>query len=77
MRLTSASLVPDDHVPPMLMWADLEIVHHRLVARGDKHGVGFVKYVCNAYEGELRRRREATMKGGKATAAQALVASRA
>jgi hypothetical protein len=58
VRLTSPVHVADDRVPPILTFGDLEIVHHRLQAVGDAKGVGYVHWVCKAYEGELRRRRE-------------------
>ncbi len=61
MRLTTALDVQDDCVPPLLTFADLEALHHRLVAAGDLRGVGYVKWTCKAYEGALRRRREAAL----------------
>ncbi|KAI0246335.1 hypothetical protein BJV78DRAFT_1286525 [Lactifluus subvellereus] len=62
VRLTTALDVRDDHVPPLLTFADLETLHHRLVAAGDLKGLAYVKWVCKAYEGALRRRREAALK---------------
>lgn len=56
VRLTSALDVPDDTVPPLLGWADLEILHHRLVAAGRTDGVRYVKWVCKAYEDPARAR---------------------
>jgi hypothetical protein len=61
VRLTAPAHVPDDAVPPLLTFADIEVLHHRCVAAGDAKGVGLVHWVCKAYEGELRRRRERTM----------------
>ncbi|EIN05304.1 hypothetical protein PUNSTDRAFT_122546 [Punctularia strigosozonata HHB-11173 SS5] len=61
VRLVSAPEIPDDHVPPLLTFADLEILHHRLVAAGRIAEVGYIKWVSKAYEGALRRRRDATM----------------
>jgi hypothetical protein len=61
VRLTAPAHVQDDAVPPLLTFADLEILHHRLAATGDKKEVGYVHWVCKAYEGELRRRRERTL----------------
>ncbi|KAI0045173.1 hypothetical protein FA95DRAFT_1607917 [Auriscalpium vulgare] len=63
VRLSSALDVPDDTVPPLIGFADLEILHHRLVARGDRDGIAFVKYVCHAYQGALKARRAATLLG--------------
>jgi len=62
VRLTSAVHVPDDTVPPLLTFSSLEILHHRLIAAGNKQALGYVKYVCKAYEYALRIRREETMK---------------
>jgi len=62
VRLTTALDVRDDHVPPLLTFADLEVLHHRLVAAGDLRGLAYVKWVCKAYEGALRKRREAALK---------------
>ncbi|KAA1478989.1 hypothetical protein DENSPDRAFT_830168 [Dentipellis sp. KUC8613] len=62
VRFTSNTEVPDDTVPPLLGFAELEILHHRLVAARRRDAVGYVKYVCKAYEGALRMRRDATMR---------------
>ncbi|KAI9449004.1 hypothetical protein BJY52DRAFT_1364065 [Lactarius psammicola] len=61
VRLTTPLDVQDDCVPPLLAFADVEALHHRLVAAGDLRGVAYVKWVCKAYEGALRRRREAAL----------------
>jgi hypothetical protein len=62
VRLTTALDVQDDDVPPLLTFADIEVLHHRLVAAGNVRGVAYVKWVCKTYEGALRKRREATLK---------------
>ncbi|KAI0312789.1 hypothetical protein OF83DRAFT_1144310 [Amylostereum chailletii] len=69
VRLTTVLDIPDETVPPMLTFADLEILHHRLVAAGDREGLRFVKWACKAYEGSLRMRRENVLKGGRKRAA--------
>ncbi|KAI9435830.1 hypothetical protein H4582DRAFT_2059299 [Lactarius indigo] len=61
VRLTTPLDVQDERVPPLLTFADIEVLHHRLVAVGDSRGVAHVKWVCKAYEGALRRRREAAL----------------
>jgi hypothetical protein len=65
VRLTSAPLVGDDHVPPLLTFRDVELLHHRLKSESgwwaDKQ-LEFLGWACKAYEGELRRRRDYTMK---------------
>lgn len=62
VRLTTALDIQDDHVPPLLTFADIEVLHHRLVALGNFRGLAYVKWVCKAYEGALRKRREAALK---------------
>jgi hypothetical protein len=62
VRLTTALDVQDDDVPPLLTFADVEVLHHRLVAVGDRRGLAYIKWVCKTYEGALRRRREAALK---------------
>ncbi|EGO20422.1 hypothetical protein SERLADRAFT_477985 [Serpula lacrymans var. lacrymans S7.9] len=61
VRATSSVEVPDDTVPPLLTFTDLEILHHRLVAAGRQGDIAYLKYVCKAYEGALRVRRRMTM----------------
>ena len=61
VRLTTALDVRDDDVPPLLTFADLEVLHQRLVAAGDRRGLAYIKWVCKAYEGALRKRREAAL----------------
>jgi hypothetical protein len=62
VRLTTALDVQDDHVPPLLTFADLEVLHHRLVAAGHLRGLAYVKWVCKSYEGALRKRRVLALK---------------
>jgi len=61
VRLTTALDVQDDEVPPLLTFADIEVLHHRLVAAGDQRSLAYVKWVCKAYDGALRKRREAAL----------------
>ncbi|EMD35153.1 hypothetical protein CERSUDRAFT_116626 [Gelatoporia subvermispora B] len=58
VRLTSAVDVPDDTVPPLLSFTELEVLHHKLVAAGDSVGIRYIKWLCMAYQGALRRRRD-------------------
>jgi hypothetical protein len=59
VRLTTALDVQDDDVPPVLTFADIEMLHHRLVAASDRRSLAYTKWVCKAYQGALRKRREA------------------
>lgn len=63
VRMTSTAEVPDDNVPPLLMFDDLEVLHHRLVARENSRAeIGYLTYLCKAYEWALRARRDEAMK---------------
>jgi len=45
----------------LLTFADIEVLHHRLVAADDWRSLAYVKWVCKTYEGALRKRREAAL----------------
>ena len=60
--MTSSTEVPDDHVPPLLMFDDLELLHHRLVAAEAGKEIRYIKYLSKAYEWGLRVRRDNAMK---------------
>lgn len=62
VRLVSPTEVPDDTVPPLLSFPELEVLHHKLVAKGDRENIGYLKYVCMSYSGALKRRKEATLR---------------
>ena len=60
--MSSFADVPDDNVPPLITFRDVELLHHRRV---DKERVKDVKYttcVCKAYEWALRLRRDEAIK---------------
>ena len=70
VRLTSNVDVPDDSVPPFLTFPDVEILHHRLIASEQKSAfekIGYVKWVCKAYEWALRVRRHEMRQGNNNT----------
>ena len=64
VRLSSPTEVPDDAVPPVLTFTDLEILFQRLVTEGDlrKLDISYVTFLSKAYEGALRTRRGRTLK---------------
>ncbi|KAF9050758.1 hypothetical protein BDZ89DRAFT_1057188 [Hymenopellis radicata] len=62
VRMSSIVEVPDSHVPPMLLFNDLDVLHHRFVHIGDTAGIAYIKYVCKAYEWALRVRRDETFR---------------
>ncbi|KAI1787345.1 hypothetical protein LXA43DRAFT_714629 [Ganoderma leucocontextum] len=61
VRMMSPTDVPDDTVPPLLTFPELEVLHHKLVAIGDRENIGYIKYVCMSYQGALKRRKEAAL----------------
>ncbi|KAJ7146104.1 hypothetical protein C8R44DRAFT_863912 [Mycena epipterygia] len=72
VRLTAPNEVPDDGVPPLLMFGDLEILHHRFVAASMRPAIGYIKYISKAYEWALRSRRDAAMKARPAPSTQSI-----
>ena len=62
IHLVSNTSVPDDAVPPLLSFEEVEILHQRLVVANRREDIGFVKWMCKAYEGSLRKRRDASLK---------------
>ncbi|CAA7262078.1 unnamed protein product [Cyclocybe aegerita] len=62
VRMTSATEVPDDHVPPLMTFRDLEVLHHRLIDEERPRDIGYVTWLCKAYQGSLRMRRDGSVK---------------
>ncbi|KAJ4480997.1 hypothetical protein J3R30DRAFT_2387022 [Lentinula aciculospora] len=78
VRLTSPVDVPETgQIPPLMMWSDLEVLHHRVVAGGVAVGrstytregrekrekdLAYIKWVCKSYEWALRVRRDEAMR---------------
>ncbi|KAI0684051.1 hypothetical protein BC835DRAFT_671397 [Cytidiella melzeri] len=63
VRLISTVDVPDDTVPPLLTFTELEALHHRLVVTKRVADIKYLKWVCVSYEAALRARRDAAMLG--------------
>ena len=61
IHLKSRTEIPDDQVPPLLSFSEVEVLHHRLVALGRKSEIGYLTWTCKAYEGSLRMRRERSL----------------
>ncbi|OSD03651.1 hypothetical protein PYCCODRAFT_1387874 [Trametes coccinea BRFM310] len=74
VRVFSPAEVPDDAVPPLLSFPELEALHHRLVVAGDRQGIKYVKWVTASYEGALRRRRAAAVRAEPVRGRKAVVA---
>ncbi len=62
VRLSSTLDIPDDTVPPLLTFPEVEVLHHRLVAKNRVDGIKYLKWVCKSYEGSLKMRRDRTIK---------------
>ncbi|KAK7688680.1 hypothetical protein QCA50_008218 [Cerrena zonata] len=61
VRLTTEVDIPDDTVPPLLTFTELDVLHQRLVVANKKDGIKYLKWVCKSYEGSLKMRREKTL----------------
>ncbi|KAF9784662.1 hypothetical protein BJ322DRAFT_1021370 [Thelephora terrestris] len=66
VRLTSATELVDDSVPPFLTFKDVEFLHHRLVAANRLADVRYLTWLLKSYSGSLQRRRERTLQQGVA-----------
>lgn len=62
VRMTSAAEVPDDSVPPLLTFRDLQVLHHRLVGFDAEKELNYLKWVSKSYEWMLRVRRDEAFK---------------
>ncbi|KAI0632976.1 hypothetical protein C8Q77DRAFT_860489 [Trametes polyzona] len=62
VRLLTPVEVPDDRVPPLLSFQEVESLHHRLVAARDGESIRYLKWVCMSYAGALKRRKEAVLR---------------
>jgi len=62
VRLTERFAVPEDRITPFLTFVDLSLLHHRAVVAKHTTILNHVKWVVKAYEGALRRRRDATLR---------------
>ncbi|KAJ3789061.1 hypothetical protein GGU10DRAFT_305939 [Lentinula aff. detonsa] len=69
VRLTSPLHLPCGKIPPVLVWRDLEVLHHRIVAFSElrkrrEKDLAYIKWVCKSYEWALRVRRDEAMRVG-------------
>ena len=61
--MTEVTEVPDDNVPPLMTFRDLEILHHRLIDEARVKDIRpYVTWLCKAYEYGLRKRRDEAVK---------------
>jgi len=67
VRLTAATDVIDDSVPPFVRFTDLELLHHRFVAANRLNDIKYIKWICTCYSYALRNRRDRTLKQGVAS----------
>lgn len=54
--------IPDDRVPPLLTFTEVEVLHHKLAAADRVSDIKYLKWVCKSYEGALRARRDAAIR---------------
>ncbi|KAJ3755569.1 hypothetical protein EV360DRAFT_49525 [Lentinula raphanica] len=68
VRLTSPTDAVDatSQIPPVLMWRDLEVLHHRIIAFSGlrEKELAYIKWVCKSYEWALRVRRDEAIRAG-------------
>ncbi|PPR02305.1 hypothetical protein CVT24_011643, partial [Panaeolus cyanescens] len=62
VRVIPATEVPDDHVPPLITFRDVEVLHHRLIDEERPQDIKYLTWLCKSYEWALRIRRDAAMK---------------
>ena len=60
--MTYESEVPDDHVPPLRMFRDISVLHHRLMDESRTKDIKYVTWLCKSYEWVLRIRRDTGVK---------------
>ena len=60
--MTSETEVPDDHIPPLMSFRDISVLHHRLMDEDRTEDIKYVTWLCKAYEWALRVRRDAALK---------------
>ena len=63
IQVVSPTLVADPHIPPWLSFADVGILHQRLLALERWKDVGYLTWLTRAYAGSMRKRREASLAG--------------
>ena len=66
VRMTGVTEVPDDNVPPLMTFRDVEILHHRLIDEARVKDIKYVTWLCKAYEYGLRKRRDEAIKSDSA-----------
>jgi hypothetical protein len=62
VRMTSETEVPDDHVPPLIVFRDVALLHDRLLDAGREKDIDFLTWLCKSYECGLRMRKDASVK---------------
>ena len=62
VRMTSETEVPDDHVPPLMTFRDISVLHLRLIDEDRTKDIKYVTWLCKSYEWALRIRRDAAVK---------------
>ena len=63
LAISDYTTLTEPHVPPHLLFTDVNVLHERFVRDENWVGVGSVKYVVKGYETALMRRRDWRMSG--------------
>ena len=61
IRLTTPHEIPDDTVPPILRFRDVEILHQRLVLAEATQTINRLTWMLKNYDGALRTRMKSTI----------------
>jgi len=63
VRLTEPTTVPEDRITPFMTFRDIDLLHGRCVIKRRVKDINYLTWVGKAYEGNLRKRRDLTLKG--------------
>ncbi|PPQ83219.1 PPR2 [Psilocybe cyanescens] len=58
VRMTPKIEVPDDAVPPLITFRDIDVLHHRLIIEERVKDIAYITWLCKSYEWALRIRRD-------------------
>lgn len=63
VKFTDPTSTTESHVPPHILFKDVDVLHQRLVRDEKWDQVGKVKWICQSYEGALGKRRKWRLTG--------------
>ncbi|KAH9476874.1 hypothetical protein JR316_0010790 [Psilocybe cubensis] len=68
VRMTPVVEVPDDTVPPLLTFRNIDVLHQRLIYEDRVSDIAYLTWLCKSYEWGLRIRRDKAHKSKAADA---------